>query len=126
PWLGGPRGRLMNLALDLEATWLGVARAPMRQLREAGWAPDGPLAYCPRCGGDVGPYEADFDGCSACRGRRWRWERLIRLGRYEGELREAITAMKFQAWRRVGRDLGSLLGQSIGERLQTLRIDPAD
>ena len=123
-WEAGRRGRLVNLALDLEATWLGVARAPMRQLREAGWRPDGPLAYCPRCGGDVGPYEADVDGCSACRGQRRRWERLVRLGRYEGELREAVTAMKFQAWRRVGRELGVLLGSSIAERMATLRVDP--
>lgn len=124
PWEPPARGRLIDLALELEATWLGVARAPMRQLREEGWQPDGPLAYCPRCGGDVGPYEADLDGCSACRGQRRRWERLIRLGRYEGALREAVTATKFQAWRRVGRELGELLGASIAERLHTLRVDP--
>src|SRR5690606_29297411 len=123
PWDPPRRARLIDLALELEATWLGVARAPMRALRESGWQPDGPLAYCPRCGGDVGPYEADGVGCSFCRGRRWRWERLIRLGRYEGELREAITAMKFQAWRRVGRELGELLGASIAERISTLRVD---
>jgi predicted amidophosphoribosyltransferase len=126
PWESGPRGRLVNLALDLEATWLGVARAPMRRLRAEGWAPNGPLAYCPRCGGDVGPYEADLNGCSACRGGRRGWERLIRLGRYEGALREAVTAMKFQAWRRVGTDLGALLGASIAERLATLRVDARD
>lgn len=132
PWDPPRRGRLIELALDLEATWLGVARAPMRALRESGWQPDGPLAYCFRCGGDVGPYEADADGCSFCRRAPGRsapglagglCERLIRLGRYEGELREAVTAMKFQAWRRIGRELGELLGASIAERMAMLRVD---
>ncbi len=120
----GPVGRLGEVALALEEAWLGVARAPMRQLREEGWAPDGPLAYCPRCCADVGPFEADGDGCPACRGRRPPWERLVRLGTYDGALREAVVALKFQAWRRIGVDLGRLLGASIRERIDMLGIDP--
>src|SRR5690606_36758571 len=57
PWEPPARGRLVDVAMELEGSWLGVARAPMRQLREEGLQPDGPLAYCPRCGGVVGPYE---------------------------------------------------------------------
>jgi predicted amidophosphoribosyltransferase len=125
PALSAPAG-LLRVPLALEATWLGIAAAPMARLLAEGWAPAGPLAYCPRCGQDVGPFEADGDGCAACRGRRPPWRRLVRLGTYDGALRDAIMALKFQAWRRIGADLGELLGLAIGERLDAAGLDRRD
>ncbi|MFG0285278.1 MAG: ComF family protein [Phycisphaerales bacterium JB039] len=118
-----PPARLASVALAFESMWLGLAAAPIAQLRAEGWAPDGPLAYCPRCAQNVGPFEADGDGCPACRGRRPPWRRLVRLGSYDDALRDAIMALKFQAWRRVGTDLGALLGRAIAERLDAVGVD---
>ena len=75
--------------------------------REAAWTPDSPDAYCPRCASTVGAYEADVTGCAACRGKRLAWERCVRLGPYEGVLRDAILSGKYTGWRRMCQDLGA-------------------
>lgn len=111
---------------EIERIWLGLERPPLAErLAAAGWVADPPDAYCARCGTTVGPYEADAGGCSACRGRRLPWERMIRLGEYTGELRETIHEVKFGRWRRLGHDLGRLLGRSLAAAMETAPIDPA-
>jgi predicted amidophosphoribosyltransferase len=51
-----------------------------------------------------------------------KWERLVRLGDYEGLLRDAIHDLKFSAWRRVGRELGTDLGGALAEALRDAGI----
>lgn len=105
---------------EIERTWIGLASGPLEQrLAEAGWQAD-PVSfevYCQRCGRDVGVFEADRNGCARCRGRRLPWKRVVRLGRYEGELREAIHELKFTAWRQMGAELGQRLGQQLAEAI---------
>lgn len=88
----------------------------------------------------MGPFEArpppDLDdlhaagpadqgpSCPACRNRRLPWERAVRLGPYEGELREMIHQVKFQRWRRLGSDLGRLLAMPLRHALTDAGIDP--
>jgi ComF family protein len=47
----------------------------------------------------------------------------VRLGGYEGLLRDLIHELKFTAWRRVGRDLGRLLGEAVLE--QAAGLEPS-
>lgn len=91
---------------------------------DAGWTPEPPSEYCPRCASSVGPFEADADGCPACRSRRLAWQRAVRLGPYEGVLREAILAAKYTAWRKVGQELGRDLGLAVRESLRASGVDP--
>ncbi len=109
-----------------EQEWLGVTAVAWRDASaQAGWAADEPGAYCPRCGTSAGPYEADADGCPACRTRRLAWECCVRLGAYEGVLRDAVLAAKYTAWRRVGQELGSDLGKAVAQALEQSEIAPA-
>lgn len=105
---------------QFEREWLGLrVDSVAERLAKAGWRADEASVYCPRCGNSTGPFEADaVTGCSQCKGVKWPWERLIRLGRYEGVLRRMILETKFTAWRRVGRDLGIRLGASLGHELE--------
>ncbi len=127
----------------IERTWLDVVTPPMSErLAAAGFTPDPLWAYCPRCGLSVGPHDATLaDGCAACRPgsptadrlrlcRRGRggggWERVVRLGEYRHPLRPMIHDVKFTAWRRLGDDLGRLLGESIRAALDDAREDGLD
>src|SRR5262245_12438003 len=49
---------------------------------------------CPRCASTVGPFIVLEDGCPSCRHAKFHFERAIRLGPYEGLLRELILRLK--------------------------------
>ncbi len=113
----------------LEDRWLGLRRPHPRRLI-AGEGASNPSAaaapfhfdqpaidYCPRCGSSVGSGEfIEGKGCAACRRRRHPWERLVRLGRFEGDLREWIHEIKFSAWDAMGVELGRHLGRALLDR----------
>jgi predicted amidophosphoribosyltransferase len=110
-----------------ERTWLGVVRATLHdRAMETGWRPDVAGAYCARCGRTAGAHEAIDPlesvgmvdaGCGECRGVELPWERFVRIGEYEGLLREVVLEVKFSRWRRVGEQVGALLGGAIGEQV---------
>lgn len=119
----GLKKRLGAAWLEIERTWLGLETPPMMtRMMEAGWAPDGPTAYCRRCGATVGMHESDDTGCSHCRGRKFPWERMVRLGEFSGLLREMVLEVKFTRWRRLGDDLGRLLGEALGPVLEAEQL----
>lgn len=123
----------------IENTWLDVVTPPMSErLAAAAFTPDPLWAYCPRCGLSVGPYDVTVnDGvssCSACRTdsrtaeelricRTGGWDRVVRLGEYRHPLRGMIHDVKFTAWRRLGTDLGRMLGESIKAAIEDARED---
>jgi predicted amidophosphoribosyltransferase len=110
------RTRLRDALADAERYWLAPTAEPVaRRAARVGWSPDALDAYCNRCGETVGPYEAGEFGCSACRDVSWPWDRFVRLGAYDGPLRDWVQEVKFTRWRRLGVDLGRLLGESIRE-----------
>lgn len=110
---------------EFERAFLGPTHEPLaRRAADAGWRPDGAGAYCPRCAGTVGPHEVgpilgpgSALGCNECRDRRLRWARAVRLGPYEGVLREWIQELKFARFRPAGWALGRLLGARLAAEL---------
>lgn len=107
-----------------EETWIGVrGRSFARAAALAGWAPDAREAYCWRCGTSVGAFEADGEGCAACRSERVPWDRFVRVGSYEGLMRESILQLKFERWRRTGTDLGRMLGRAIADELERRGVE---
>jgi predicted amidophosphoribosyltransferase len=93
-------------------------------MAEAYWIPDALTDYCPRCGLTVRRHEVVDGLCLACQGGqtpRPPWQRIIRLGEYEPPLSQWICEVKFTRWRKLGRDLGRLLGDSIACQLHTAR-----
>jgi predicted amidophosphoribosyltransferase len=105
---------------------MGLTTEPLpERMAAAGWAPDAFTAYCQRCGSTTGPHDADDTGCSTCRGRSIPWERMVRLGPFEGLLRELVHEVKFTRWRRLGDDLGRLLAGAISEAAGAAGFNPA-
>src|ERR1700722_1650491 len=74
-------------------------------------SPEEDLA-CPRCAMTIGPHTDVSKGCNVCRGEPLGFESAIRLGPYEGKLREAILKLKSSA----GEGLGEMLGRLFLER----------
>jgi len=110
-----------SLIEDVEDTWLDLTAAPLaRRMAQADWRPDTPAAYCGRCGSSAGPYTTDDTGCHACRGRRWPWQQLVRLGEYHSPLGAMVRDVKYTAWRQLGTALGLKLGEAVAERCRLL------
>lgn len=114
----------------IERTWLGLISPPWHvRAAEAGWRPSAPDDYCWRCGRTTGPFEVTppdsaAPGCTLCRSHKQHWERFVRIGNYEGELKRAIQEVKFRRWRTLGRALGRELGKALAVQLAWERIDP--
>lgn len=119
--------RFAAAVAEVERTWLGMTAGSLYERAvEAQWAPDAAASYCPRCGASVGTHEAldPLDaadlaeaGCKECRGQRLAWDRFVRLGSYDGLLREVVLEVKYSRRRRLGRELGQLLGAAIAGEL---------
>ena len=70
----------------------------------------------------VGAFEVEVDAkgrfsCPECRGLRLPWDACVRLGDYDGVLRDAVAQVKFTAWRSLGRAIGRELGGLLAQRL---------
>ncbi len=85
-------------------------------------SPEEDLA-CPRCAMTIGPHTDESKGCSVCHGEPLGFESAIRLGPYEGKLREAILRLKSSAGEGLGEMLGRLLGERKAGKLIAARID---
>jgi predicted amidophosphoribosyltransferase len=113
--------------LDVERTWLGLERGAFEDVvAEANWRPDAAATYCARCGLDAGGHEtldpliaaAGEAGCVECRGEPRGWDRVIRLGKYEGVLRRLVLEVKFSRARGIGAGLGEVLGACVQRDLR--------
>ena len=100
--------------IAIERTWLAPVREPLhRRIRESEWMPDELRAFCDRCAHTIGPHERHEFGCGACTARRMRWARIVRVGSFEGDLREWVLEAKFQAAHATALALGRLLGRRL-------------
>lgn len=111
--------------VSIEREWLGLRSAPLDvRLRDAGWVPEPADAACPRCARSVGAFGADASGCTDCRSQRMPWDRIVRLGTYEGVLGQVVREIKFARFRSLGVQTGRLLGGQLRAALLDVQIDP--
>ncbi len=82
-----------------------------------------PFPICPRCAGTVGPFLHLPEGCINCRNETFAFDRVIRLGPYEGLLRETILRLKHWSAEGLGERLGQLWAQERGDQLRALTAD---
>lgn len=106
---------------DTRRTWLDLMLPRLEErFAASGFVSDRADAYCPKCGltaqGELGP-----DGCEECQSRRPAWKRVVRLGTYSHPLAEVIRQIKFSRWRRLGYDLGVVMGRSLAAELPSPR-----
>lgn len=67
-------------------------------------------ATCPRCAETVGPHTDTTAGCMNCRSRRFSFAGAVRLGAYQGKLRDAVLLAKHEGGEPLAEELGALLG----------------
>jgi ComF family protein len=79
-----------------------------------------PHAACPRCAATVGPFALTDNGCTACRALVFHFERVSRLGPYEGFLREVILRMKHSTGEWQAETLGDLWAEHSEAALRLL------
>lgn len=82
-----------------------------------------PHAVCPRCAGTVGPFVSLEEGCSHCRGSAFHFESVLRLGPYEGALRDVILRLKHESGEGLADLLGALWAAHAESRLRDLHAD---
>lgn len=83
------------------------------------------LTECHRCGAPVGPFANQADGCGQCRGTRFAFERVIRLGVYEGDMRSACLRAKAPGGSGVARALAKVLVTEKKSAFDEMAIDLA-
>jgi ComF family protein len=79
-----------------------------------------PHPVCPRCAGTVGPFVPLADGCTRCRDVSLHFESALRLGPYDGRLRELVLRMKHGSGEGLAELLGLLWAEQAGTRLRAL------
>lgn len=112
------------LLLAFERDWLGVVDGSWtRRAREASWVATAIGDYCSSCGAswDLAP-----GLCRHCDKQSVPWQRCVRLGEYEGVLRQAILECKHASGRALGEQLGAELGVSLLKGLELAQIHPRD
>ncbi len=82
-----------------------------------------PFPCCPRCAGTVGPYVHLEGGCTACRDQSFHFECVVRLGPYDGLLRQVILRLKHASGEGLAEVLGELWASHLEKRLRDLKVD---
>lgn len=78
-----------------------------------------PHTTCPRCSSTVGAFTHLDNGCPTCRQAGFAFERAVRLGSYDGLLRDLILRMKMQTGEGLAEVMGQLWsGVSLSKLLQ--------
>jgi ComF family protein len=87
-----------------------------------GVSPENDLA-CPRCAMTVGPHADVTKGCSECRGESLGFDGAIRLGPYEGRLREAVLQMKKSGGEGLAEMMGRMFVERFAGRLKAVGVE---
>jgi len=82
-----------------------------------------PFNRCPRCAGTVGPFVDVDAGCSQCRDESFAFDGVVRLGAYEGVLRETILRVKSQHGEGLAECLGRLWAAHAAHALRAVNAD---
>jgi ComF family protein len=76
---------------------------------------------CPRCAGTIGPYALVEGGCTRCRGEKFHFESAVRLGPYDGLLRQLILRCKHHSGETLAEVLGEVWAEQAGPRIRELK-----
>jgi ComF family protein len=79
-----------------------------------------PHSQCPRCAGTVGPFAEVAGGCPHCRGMSFPFDQVVRLGPYEGRLRDVVLRMKHATGEVLAEVVGELWAECAEARLRGL------
>lgn len=79
-----------------------------------------PHPTCVRCAGTLGPNLPPAPDCTRCRGESFAFERVIRLGPYEGLRRDAILRIKNAHHEGLAEAVGELWAATANGRLKAL------
>jgi len=71
----------------------------------------------------IGPHTDVSKGCSWCRGESLGFEQAIRLGPYEGKLRDAVLQMKTSHGEGLAEMLGRFFWEKNCGRLNAIKVD---
>src|SRR6516164_6224688 len=82
-----------------------------------------PYASCPRCAGTIGPFVHVEAGCPACLQSSFHFERAVRLGPYDGLLRDLVLRLKHAAGEQLAELTGDLMAAHLGAQLRDLKAD---
>lgn len=78
---------------------------------------------CVRCGAAIGPYLDPQVPCSFCRDERFAFERVIRLGVYDGALRTAVLRSKDRGAEPLAAGMADLVWECESAALQQVKAD---
>jgi ComF family protein len=81
-----------------------------------------PFETCPRCAATVGPHTDTAARCVACRDRGFAFDRAVRLGPYDGRLRDAVLRMKSSAGEGLAEMMGRVAAETHGAKLAACRV----
>lgn len=81
-----------------------------------------PHFTCPRCTSTVGEHADVSAGCPRCRDERFHFDSAVRLGPYDGGLRDAILAMKHRPGEALAECVGRLWARHHAERFRALGV----
>src|SRR5260370_14347203 len=82
-----------------------------------------PHCTCPRCAATVGPHVLLENGCPLCRDSHFHFDGAVRLGSYEGLLREVILQMKHQNGESLAESVGEMWAEHSGSRLRETGVE---
>ena len=78
---------------------------------------------CPRCAGAIGPFTVIDGRCHACRKESFAFDQVLRLGRYDGLLREVVLRLKKQSGEGLAELLGECWAREAASRFVSLHFD---
>jgi ComF family protein len=78
---------------------------------------------CPRCAGTIGPFAVVNGRCVGCRSEAFAFEQTLRLGPYDGLLREVILRLKNQRSESLAELLGESWAEQAAARFAALGLD---
>jgi ComF family protein len=82
-----------------------------------------PMPSCPRCAATVGPFGVADGRCGRCRDEGFAFEAALRLGPYDGLLRQLILRLKDQRGEGLAERIGERWAELEGERFRGLRAE---
>jgi ComF family protein len=79
--------------------------------------------WCVRCGAPADGLVSTTEGCGHCSGESISWDRTVALGRYSGDLSQAVLRTKRSANEELTLSLGRLLFETRRGALQELQAE---